>query len=98
MEIRRLVVESEAAHPASRGAATVITFSGASLVKGERETPRLLRKPTNFKRYVVAHMKRQSYTIESYTIESYTVQACRCYCKFCLSIQYMRVSQYVQVY
>lgn len=46
MEIRRLVVESEAAHPASNGAAGGITFSGAS----EGDTPRLLKRPSAMKR------------------------------------------------
>lgn len=49
MEIRRLILESEAAHPAPRGS-NGITFSGSSLVKGGNETPRLLRRPSNLKK------------------------------------------------
>lgn len=49
MEIRRLILESEAAHPAPRAGGS-ITFSGNSLVKGENETPRLLRRPSNLKK------------------------------------------------
>lgn len=41
MEIRRLVVESEAAHPTARGSGGGITFSGNS----GAANPRLLKRP-----------------------------------------------------
>lgn len=51
LEIRRLLVESEAAHP-SRGAVASITFSAASPSKIGKDTPRLLKRPSNLKRSV----------------------------------------------
>lgn len=50
MEIRRLVIDSEVAHPVSEGTGG-ITFSGSSLSsKVGSETPRLLRRPTSLKK------------------------------------------------
>lgn len=50
MEIRRLVVESEAAHPAAgQGGTGGITFSGGSSMQRDA-TPRLLKRPSMLKR------------------------------------------------
>lgn len=49
MEIRRLVVESEAANPASRSNGGV-SFSGSGLVADGNATPRLLRRPLSMKK------------------------------------------------
>lgn len=48
MEIRRLVVESEAAHPTARGSSGGITFSGGSAVLGGNGAvnPQLLKRPS----------------------------------------------------
>lgn len=49
MEIRRLVLESEAERPASKsgldGSGT-LTFSGPTLASGGGQSPRLLRPPS----------------------------------------------------
>lgn len=53
MEIRRLVMESEAAHPAAgQGGSGGITFSGgSSMQQGSGDaTPRLLKRPSMLKR------------------------------------------------
>lgn len=45
MEIRRLVVESEAAHPTAHGSSGGVTFSGGSGSGAGASTPRLLKRP-----------------------------------------------------
>lgn len=52
MEIRRLVVESEAEQPAKHGSSGGITFSAGSVAAGGKEIPRLLKRP--------AHLKQRS--------------------------------------
>lgn len=53
MEIRRLVMESEAEHPAgkgSNGGTGALTFSGPSLVSGGPLSPKLLKRPSHLRR------------------------------------------------
>lgn len=52
MEIRRLVVESEDAHPTAHGSSGGITFSAGSSVQGGSgaTNPRLLKRPSTLTR------------------------------------------------
>lgn len=50
MEIRRLVMESEAEQPAKQGNSGGITFSTTTLAAGgAQEIPRLLKRPSHLK-------------------------------------------------